>query len=270
MNIYKMEIRRNLRSLIIWACASGAILALIMLMYPTMLNSDFMEMMEAKLKLVPKELLDMFQMSGEDIRGLPSFFATMFQFVLMAACIYGSILGINALAREQSEGTIEFLCAKPVRRSRIASAKLAAACTEYVIYFAVVGIAGILACICVRPEELPADKLVRGVSAVVLSGAVSGFTYLFLGFAMSVFLAKARAAASLAVAMFFLTYVLGKIPSFGLLGFLKWVSPISYFVPGQIAVNGSIDAVAAVVCLGVMAVCAAVAYAVYRKKDFLV
>lgn len=270
MNIYKMELRRNIKPLVIWACASGALLAVIMLMYPAMLNSDFMEMMEAKLQLVPKELLDMFQMSGEDIRSLPSFFATMFQFVLMAACLYGSILGISALAREQSEGTIEFLCAKPVRRGHIVLAKLAAAGTEYLVYFAVLGTAGMLACLGVRPQDVPADRLVGSLSAVVLAGLVSGFTYLFIGFVMSVFLSRAKSAVSLAVAMFFLTYIIGKIPTFGLLEFLKWVSPINYFALGEVSMNGGIDALAAIVCLGVMAVCAAVAFAVYRKKDFLV
>jgi ABC-type transport system involved in multi-copper enzyme maturation permease subunit len=55
----------------------------------------------------------------------------------------------------------------------------------------------------------------------------------------------------------------------GVLDFLKWISPIHYFIPNQIVVAG-IDGRNVLICLGVMAVCAAVAYPVYQKKDFAV
>lgn len=270
MNIYAMDLRRGLRSLIIWTLATAAVLVLVVSMYPTMLNSDFMALMEEKLKLVPQELLNAFHMSGEDIRELPSFFAWIFQFVLMAACLNGAIIGISALAREQNEGTIEFLCAKPVRRSSIVSAKLAAACTEYIVYFAVVGIAGVLACICVKPAGMAIGDMVSRLAAAILGGLIAGLTYLFLGLLLSVFLKRARAAVSLAVAMFFLTYVLGMIPSLGVLEFLKWISPLTYFPPSEAVAAGGINWWNALTCFGAMAVCAAVAYAVYRKKDILV
>ncbi len=270
MNIYVMDIRRSLKSVLIWTVSTAAVFALVISLYSVMLNSDFMELMDAKLKLVPQELLDMFNMSGEDIRELPSYFAWIFQFVLMAACLNGAIIGISALAREQSEGTIEFLCAKPVRRSGIAAAKLAAACTEYAVYFALVGIAGVLACVCVKPAELDGADMLARVAAALLGGFIAGLVYLFLGLLVSVFLRRARAAASLAVGIFFLTYVLGMLPSLGVLGFLKWVSPMNYFTPSQVVAAGGIEWDNALICFGVMAACAAAAFAVYRRKDFLI
>lgn len=270
MNIYAMDLRRSLKSIIIWTASTAAVFAFVISLYPTMLNSDFMAVLEEKIKLVPKELLDALNMSGEDIRQLPSFFAWIFQFVLMAACLNGAMLGINALAREQSEGTIEFLCAKPVRRSRIVSAKLAAACTEYTVYYAVLTIAGIAACICVKPPELAAGDMVARLGAAMLGGFFAGLTYVFLGFMLSVFLKRAKAAAPIATAVFFLTYILGMLPSLGLLGFLKWISPINYFVPSQAVATGGIDWGNALICFAVMAVCSGVAYTVYRKKDFSV
>lgn len=270
MNIYAMDFRRGLKPLIIWTAATAAVLVLVVSFYPAMLNSDFMALLEEKMKLVPKELLDMFSMSGEDIRELPSFFAWIYQFVLMAACLNGAILGISALAREQSEGTIEFLCAKPVRRSSIVSFKVASACTQYTIYFAAIGIAGVLACVCVKPAGLALGDMLARLAAAVLGGFFAGLTYLFLGLLISVFLKRARAAASLAVAAFFLTYVLGMLPSLGILPFLKWISPINYFTPSQVVAAGGIDWGNAALCVAVMAVCAAISYAVYRKKDFLV
>ncbi|MGE5494393.1 MAG: ABC transporter permease subunit [Burkholderiales bacterium] len=270
MNIYVMDIRRSLKPLIIWTVSTAAVFALVISLYPVMLNSDFVELLDAKLKLLPRELLDMFHMSGEDIRELPSYFAWVFQFVLMAACLNGAITGINALAREQSEGTIEFLSSKPVRRGSIAAAKLAAACTEYAIYFVTVGIAGALACVFVKPAELDGVYMLAQVAAVLLGGFIAGLVYLFLGLLVSVFLQRARTAGTLAVGIFFLTYILGLLPALEVLGFLKWVSPINYFTPSQVVMAGSIDWGNALICFGVMAAFATVAFAVYRRKDFLV
>ena len=267
MNIFKMDLRRNVKSLLIWSFASAAVLALMILLYPSMLKSDFMELMNAKLALLPKELVDMLHMSGQDIRQLPAFFANMFQFVLMAACIYGATLGVTALSREESEGTIEFLYSKPVRRMQIASAKLTSACVDYILYFAILGITGMLACICVRPSDLLPSQLMTPLCSMLLGGIISGLTYVFIGFAISVFLRKANAA-TLAVAVFFITYILGNIPALGVLEFLKWISPINYFVPKDVAVNG-ISSMNVLICVIIMGVCAAVAYTVYNKKDFL-
>ncbi len=270
MNIYAMDLRRSLKSVLIWTLSTAAVFAFVISMYPAMLKSDFIAVLEEKLKLVPKGLLEALNMSGEDIRQLPSFFAWIFQFVLMAACLNGAMLGINALAREQNEGTIEFLCAKPVRRTGIVSAKLAAACTEYTVYYAFLTIAGMAACICVKPPELAAGEMISRLGAAVLGGFFAGLTYVFFGFMLSVFLKRAKAAAPLATAVFFLTYILGMLPSLGLMGFLKWISPINYFTPSRAVAAGGIDWGNALVCFAVMAACAGVAYAVYRRKDLAV
>jgi ABC-2 type transport system permease protein len=269
MNIFKLDFKRNLKTLLTWAGASGAVLALIMLMYPAMMKSDFIDMLNAKISMFPKELIDMLNMSGQDIRQLPQFFANIFQFVLMAACIYGAILGINALSREESEKTIEFLYSKPVKRIRIVSAKLAAACMEYLAYFVIVGAAGMLACVCVRPADLSMADLVQPLKNVLFGGMVTGFVYLFIGFAISVFLKRPRHPAPIAVALFFGTYILGTISSLGMLQFLKWVSPMNYFIPRNVVMSG-IDWTNALICALALAACTAVSYIVYSEKDFLV
>lgn len=269
MNICILDLRRSLKTLIIWTLVSSGIMALIVLMYPAMMRSDFMDMFNEKLKMLPKELADMFNMSGQDLRQLPQFFANMFQLVLMAACIFGAILGTGALSKEENEGTIEFLYSKPVRRRRIVSAKLAAACTQYFVYFFALGLVSIAACVCVRPAGIPLPGMISQLSAVLFGGMMAGYTYLFLGFAISVFLKKARHAAPLAVALFLITYVLGTVSGFGVVPFLNWISPFTYFVPRDVVMNG-INWMNALVCAIAMGVCAAAAYIVYGSKDFAV
>lgn len=270
MNQYKMDFKRGLKSLLIWAGVTAIVTALITALYPSMMQSDMLALMNAKLASLPQEMVAALHMEGQDIRELPQYFAYMFQIIAIASCIYGATLGLTAISREESEGTIEFLYAQPRRRTQIATSKIASACVSYFVFFAAVGLASLLACIAVKPAELSLMDLISPVKMVLLGTLIAGFTYLFLGLAISVFLKKARHAASLAVGLFFLLYIVGSIPAMtGVLEFLKWISPINYFIPNEVVVTG-VQALHAVICLAVMAVCAAVTYSVYKKKDFAV
>ena len=270
MNQFKMDFRRNLKSLLIWSGATAVVSALITALYPSMMQSDMLALMNAKLAALPEEMVAALHMTGQDIRELPQYFAYMFQFVAMASCIYGATLGLTMLSREESEGTIEFLYAQPRQRAQIVSGKLASACVSYLVFFATVSVASLLACIGVKPEDLSLTDLVAPVKTVLLGVMIAGFAYLFLGFAVSVFLKKARHAASVAVGIFFLLYILGSIPAMtGVMDFLKWVSPINYFIPNEVVVGG-IKALNTIICAAIMAVSAGVTYVVYQKKDFAV
>jgi len=268
MNIFKMEWRRSFKSLVIWAAASTAFVILLMLLYPSMLNSDMMALMNAKLEALPKEFVDAFHMSGQDFTQLPDFFGLIFEFILMAACIYGTILGLSALSREENEGTIEFLYAKPVTRAHIVSMKLLSNALIYFAYFGALAAASIAVSASVKPADLDFMDMVSTLKSVLFGGMMTGFTYFFLGFAVSVFFKKARHVASLAMAIYFGTYLLGTVPRVtGVLEFLKWASPVNYFVPSEIILNG-IDLLNTLICFAAMAVCASLAYGVYRRKDF--
>jgi ABC-2 type transport system permease protein len=194
----------------------------------------------------------------------------MFQFILMAACIHGAMLGLTALSKEESEGTIEFLYAKPVSRTQIVSGKLSAAAVSYLCYFAVISIVGVIAGMIVRPEDLELMDMAVSFKSVLLGGMIAGFTYLLLGFAVSVLLRKAKHAASMAVMLFFLTYIVGSIPTItGVLDFLKWVSPLNYFTPGEVVVNG-IDGINVLISVLIMGASAALTYSLYRKRNFYI
>ena len=56
----------------------------------------------------------------------------------MAGGIYAAILGVSSLAKEESEGTVEFLYSKPVTRSRIVTAKILANAFYTFLYFIII------------------------------------------------------------------------------------------------------------------------------------
>ena len=62
------------------------------------------------------------------------------QYIVMAGGIYAAILGVSALVKEESEGTIEFLYSKPVTRSKIVTSKILASAVIFFIFIIIVGI----------------------------------------------------------------------------------------------------------------------------------
>jgi ABC-2 type transport system permease protein len=269
MNLFKMELRRNFKTMAIWAIVCGALTLLLTLLYPAMLGSDMLALMNAKLASLPKELVDMFNLSSEDIRQLPQFFAYFFQFVMMAACVYGATLGLSVISREESEGTIEFLYAKPLRRAQIVTGKLLSAAATFAIYFVVVAICGMIGCMAVKPEALDTMVLLTGVKSVMTGGFIAGITYMFIGLVLSVLLRRPKHSASLASALFFGTFIVGSIPKItGVLDFLKWVSPINYVMPSDVVMEG-LDGVYVLILLTVMAVTTGLTYIIYNKRDLM-
>lgn len=270
MNIFKIDFKRNSKALIVWSVISAGLICVFMLLYPTMKNNAVLELAKAKLNAMPKELIEAFHMAQVDFTQITEFFGFALQFLLTATCIYGAILGVGALLREENEKTIEFLYAKPVKRAQIFTSKLLAAVAGYFVYFVIFGAAGILVSVCVKPPEVDAMVMISTLKSVLTGGLIAGLTYLFMGVLFSVFFKKAIHTALLALGIFFVTSILGGIPdALGILDFLRWISPVAYFIPKQIIQSG-LNAGNILICLGVMAVCTTIAYAVYRKKDFAV
>ena len=269
MNLFSMELRQNLKTMVIWTAVSGALTLLLTLLYPAMLSSDMLALFNAKLVALPKELVAMFNLSGEDIRQLPQFFAYFFQFVMMAACVYGATLGLSVISREESDGTIEFLYAKPLRRTQIVTGKLLAAAVTFVIYFMGVAIGGVAGCLAVKPEALDMMTLLTAVKSVLAGGFIAGLAYMFVGLALSVLLRRPKHAASLASALFFGTFIAGSVPRItGVLDFLKWLSPINYVMPGEVVMDG-LNGGYVLILAAVMASAGALTYIAYSRRDLI-
>ena len=133
MNMFKFEFNRLLKGSIIWALVCSALVVMFMLFFPSMKNMGMQELVGSKLELLPEAFLEAFNISGAtDFSNISDFSAYVLQYIIMAGGVYAAILGVSALVKEESEGTIEFLYSKPVTRSKIVTAKILA---SIVIFF---------------------------------------------------------------------------------------------------------------------------------------
>lgn len=122
--MFKRELKVNFKSFIIWMMILVFIFLIVYLMYPYIINSENVEMLNEMMEVFPKEMLVAFNM---DISTMDTAFGWLksegFVFVLLIIGCYGGIMGSNILLKEESDKTIEYLNSLPIKRSSIVLSK---------------------------------------------------------------------------------------------------------------------------------------------------
>lgn len=134
--VYKMEMRRHLKSFLVWAGSVGGAIFFGMLFYPAIGGGDFLDqlgplfenpMMKGAMTAFGADILSMGSLTG--------FYMTYNSlFIILLGCLYASLLAEKLLAREEADRTAEFLYTKPLGRRDIFLSKTAVL-FSYVILF---------------------------------------------------------------------------------------------------------------------------------------
>ena len=139
--MFKREIKINLKSFIIWTSILIALFLVVFLVYPSIINSENMEMMDEMMKMFPEEMLKAFNM---DISSIDSAFGWLktegFVFILLITGIYSGILGSNILLKEESDKTIEYLNSVPVTRKNVVISKILCGLLYIILMLVIIGI----------------------------------------------------------------------------------------------------------------------------------
>jgi ABC-2 type transport system permease protein len=269
MNIFKMEVKKGLKSLAIWSTVCIFLIILFMSMFPSMKDSGMQELVNTKMDAMPPAILEAFNLKDvPDFSKLNDFFAYVFQYIVIAGYIYAGMLGAKALIKEESEGTIEFLYAQPASRSKIVTMKLLSSLALFYIFIMITALASIIISLVVKPSDLGVITLVTDMKILFSSFFLIGLVFMTIGFLISTLVNHLRLAGSLSMGVFFITYLLGILAGMiDKLEFLKHLSPFHYAVPSEIIKNG-FEAVNIVIALAISIVCITGTYFIYRKKDF--
>jgi ABC-2 type transport system permease protein len=271
MNIFKMEYKKGIKPLAIWSIVCILLTILFMSMFPSMKDSGMQELVNTKMGAMPPAMLEAFNLKDvPDFSKLNEYFAYVFQYIVMAGGIYAAILGAKSLIKEESEGTIEFLYAQPVSRTRIVTMKLLSSLAIFYSFVLIMGVASIIMSLLVKPAELEVFNMVTDIKLMFSGLFLVGLVFISVGFLMSVLIHNLRLALPVSIGIFFVTYLLGIFSSMiEQLSFLKYFSPFHYAVPSEIIKNG-FDAVNIVIAMLIIVTSISATYLIYRKKDFII
>lgn len=269
MNIFKFEFKRLLKGSIIWSLVCGALVLMFMLFFPSMKEMGMQELVFSKMDALPEAFLEAFNISGAtDFSNIADFSAYVLQYIIMAGGVYATILGVSALVKEESEGTIEFLYSKPVTRNKIVTSKLLSNGLIFFMFLMIVGSIAMAISAVVKPEDVEMMSMLMDIKRLFIGMALIGYIFMAIGFLISVFIKSSKQAIPIALGIFFASYVLGIFSKLQerLSGFI-YLSPFDYAVPSEIIRNG-FEMKFVIIGLCIIIVSIVATYLVYNRKDF--
>lgn len=234
MNILKREQRAGSRAFLLWLAGMFALCFVGIIKYQSYTAGGGMTELVASF---PRIVLAVTGIIGVDINTLVGYTAVLFYYVLLCAVVYSVHLGAAAVSRESIDKTYEFVFTKPCSRARVLGVKLISAYLYLFLFCAFNAVFALVAVAYLKTSEHVGRQIFFLTVSVFLIGA------LFV--ALSALLASAakrpERGAFYGNLAFLYAFLLGVF--YNMLetpGFLKLISPLSYFSPPDL-IAGRLD-----------------------------
>ena len=259
MTIIKHELKQGRNSLLIWTLSIAFLIITCVMLFPEMKGEmDNVSDMFASMG----SFSEAFGMEKLNFGTLTGFYAVECGNILgLGGAFFAALAGITALAKEEKDGTAEFLLSHPIGRSRIISEKLIAIFLQLVLMNLTIWVLSI-ASIAAIGEKIPW----REISLLHLAFFLLQIEIAGICFGISAFLRRGSLGIGLGIAilLYFLN-IIANISDSAL--FLKYITPFGYAEGADIMTNLCLDA--KLVCLGMLYAAAgiAAAYLRYTTKD---
>lgn len=263
--MFKREMKINLKSFIIWTSILIILFLVVFLVYPSIINSENIQMMDEMMKIFPEEMLKAFNM---DISSIDTAFGWLktegFVFVLLITGIYSGILGSNILLKEESDKTIEYLNSVPVTRTKIVINKILCGIIYIVLMVLTIGIfnfAGL---------DLSGDFDKKSYLLLSITPIFSSLVIFALCLFLSTFTHKTKKTIGISLGIVFASYFLKIISEMGeSTEFLKYISIFTLADIRNVIVNVAINPLMVVFSIGITAIFMILTTIHYEKKELI-
>jgi len=143
MNVYTWEMKRNIKTTIVWMVALVLVQLMYISVYPSMVKDT--ELLTRMMKLMPKAFLRIFGLEDLDFSNILNYQASISSiYVTLVGSIFAVLLTCKVLAKEESEKTAEFLLSKPVKRSNVLLQKISSTLTLILTFDLVICVSSLL------------------------------------------------------------------------------------------------------------------------------
>ena len=259
MTLVKHELRQGKNSLIIWTLSIAFLLVTCVALFPEMKGEmDAVSEMFASMG----SFTAAFGMDRLNFGTLTGFYAIECGNVLgLGGAFFASLTAACVLAKEEKEGTGEFLFTHPISRFQVLSEKLGAVLLQVVVLNLVVYLASVGAMAWIG-EAIPWKEVTLLHAAYFLMQ----LELVGICFGISAFARRGSLGIGLGIAI--LMYVLNLIANLSeSVEFLKHITPFGYCEGADIVEKGTLNAglVLPGMLLGVLGI--VVAYLYYSRKD---
>ena len=263
--MFKRELKINLKSFIIWTSILIGLFLVVFLVYPSIVNSENMEMIDEMMKMFPEEMLKAFNM---DISTIDSAFGWLktegFVFVLLITGIYSGILGSNILLKEENDKTIEYLNSVPVTRKNIVLNKILCGLLYIILMILTIGIFNFIGL------SLSGDFDRKSYILLSITPIFSSIVIFAVCLFLSTFTHKTKKTLGISLGIVFASYFLNVISEMGeSTEFLKYISIFTLADIRNVIVNVAINPLMIALAIGITAIFMILTTARYDKKELV-
>ena len=259
MTVFFHELKRNRLAFLIWCGAIAFMLTVCVFIYPEM-SSEMEEIGDMFADMGAfSEAFGMDQLNFGEFMGY--FGVECGNTLGIGGALFAAILGISALAKEQKDGTAEFLLTHPLSRERIVFEKLLAILSQLLVLDVVVAVCCSLSSLIISAEVKWPELLLLFLAHLILQIQIAlmtlGLSAFLKGNGLGVGLGRA-------LLLYFLNILANLTEQ---LEFLKFLTPFSYADGAFIIKECGIEIRYLLPGLLFALAGAAVAFIKYRSKD---
>ena len=261
----KRELKINFKSFSIWTSILIGLFLVVFLIYPSIINSANMEMIDEMMKIFPEEMLKAFNM---DISTIDSAFGWLktegFVFVLLITGVYSGILGSNILLKEESDKTIEYLNSVPVIRKNIVLNKILCGLFYIILMIVIIGIFNFIGL------SLSGEFDRKSYILLSITPLFSSIVIFAICLFLSTFTHKTKKTLGISLGIVFASYFLNIISEIGeSTEFLKYISIFTLADIRNVIINESINPLMIVLTIGITVIFMIFTTIRYEKKELV-
>jgi len=264
VNIFKREVKANLRSLLIW----GVIIVLFTVIgfskFSAYANNP--EML-AVLDSMPKVWMEAFNLRAFNLTTLNGFYGVMFAYFALILSVAAAMWGSEIISKEERDKTVEFALTLPVARSKLITAKALAALVHCLGLLLITWGVTLVSARSYQPDSGFYRFLNLGTLALLIIQMIFLALGLFLGCAMKRYKLAGSVAIALLLGSYFLSIISGMHKK---LEFLKYFSPFRYFEAARLLHESRLDMTFVCLSAAIVLVSMAGAYLTYARRDLYI
>lgn len=265
MNIVRREWKANCKSLLMWCIGVLVMVGGGMGKYAGMGETG--DSLNELMTQMPDSIQAIMGTGSLDLTTINGYYGVLYLYLLVMASIHAAILGATIVSKEERDKTAEFLFVKPVSRSRVISAKLAASITIILLFNGVTLLLSILFVSLMNDS----DSIITEIVLLMGGMLMLQLLFLFLATAVAAMMKNSKLSVATSTGILLLTFILSiAIDLTNSLEGFKYVTPFKYFEAKHILRDGGYDVSFMSVASLLMAIFIAMTYIFYRKRDLSV
>ncbi len=261
MNVYLRELQAYRKSTITWILSLSGLIVTFMALYPAFTQD--VEATKELMSSLPEAVRAAFNIALSNFFTVYGFFGYLLSFAILSGAIQAMNVGTGVISKEVSGKTADFLLSKPMKRSRVMSAKLAAALTVILATNVAFSAVSYFVAASVAKEPLDGGLLLLLSSTLLLVQLV----FLALGALFAVTIPKIKSVVSVTLPTVFAFYIIGMIGDVLENESVRYISPFKFYDPNYIITNQRLEGRYLAVEAAFVLVAIVASYVIYLKKD---